>query len=303
MLRAAQVVLEEGIAKPILIGRRDVDRGAPQALRPDDPAGRRFRADQSRGRSALPRLCRDLPAKWRGARRDAGRRAHVVRTNTTVIARARGRARRRRRDDLRPRGPLPVAPRHIRDIIGLAPGVTRFVGAVAHHHLERRLLPHRHPCAVDPTAEEIAEMAIACAHHVRRFGIEPKIALLSHSDFGSRDTPSALKMRDGPAPVAERAPDLEVDGEMQADSALSQDAPPARHPELAPARARPTCWSSRTSTPPTSPLQLTKMMPTRCLSARSCSARPSPAHILTPSVTSRGVVNMTALAAVEAASD
>ena len=73
----------------------------------------------------------------------------------------------------------------------------------------------------DPSAEEIADTAIACAHHVRRFGIEPKIALISHSDFGSADTPSALKMRDALRLLQERAPDLEVDGEMQADTALS----------------------------------------------------------------------------------
>ena len=64
-------------------------------------------------------------------------------------------------------------------------------------------------------------MAIACAHHVRRFGVEPKIALISHSDFGSADTPSALKMREALRLLEERAPELEVDGEMQADSALS----------------------------------------------------------------------------------
>ena len=57
--------------------------------------------------------------------------------------------------------------------------------------------------------------------HVRRFGLEPKIALISHSDFGSADTPSALKMREALRLLRERAPDLEVDGEMQADTALS----------------------------------------------------------------------------------
>ena len=73
----------------------------------------------------------------------------------------------------------------------------------------------------DPSAEEIADMAIACAHHVRRFGVEPKIALISHSDFGSADTPSARKMREALALIERRAPNLDVDGEMQADTALS----------------------------------------------------------------------------------
>jgi len=74
----------------------------------------------------------------------------------------------------------------------------------------------------DPSAPEIAEIALMCAAHVRRFGIEPKIALVSHSDFGSDDTPSTVKMRDALEILRERAPDLEADGEMQANTALSQ---------------------------------------------------------------------------------
>ena len=65
-------------------------------------------------------------------------------------------------------------------------------------------------------------MAFACAHHVRRFGVTPKIALVSHSDFGSADTPSARKMREAlRAGRTARNPDFEIDGEMQADTALS----------------------------------------------------------------------------------
>ncbi len=71
-------------------------------------------------------------------------------------------------------------------------------------------------------AAEVAETALMCADIVRRFGLEPKIALVSHSDFGSEDTDSAVKMRAALAILRERAPELEVDGEMQADSALSQ---------------------------------------------------------------------------------
>ena len=73
----------------------------------------------------------------------------------------------------------------------------------------------------DPNAEEIADMAIACAHPCAASASTPKIALISHSDFGSADTPSALKMRDALGLIRERAPELEVDGEMQADTALS----------------------------------------------------------------------------------
>ena len=73
---------------------------------------------------------------------------------------------------------------------------------------------------VDPTPEQLAEITIMAAEEVRRFGIEPKIALLSHSNFGTSNAPTAQKMRDVLAILRERAPDLEVDGEMHGDVAL-----------------------------------------------------------------------------------
>jgi malate dehydrogenase (oxaloacetate-decarboxylating)(NADP+) len=75
----------------------------------------------------------------------------------------------------------------------------------------------------DPTAEQIAEMTLMAAEEVRRFGITPKVALLSYSNFGSRKTSSALKMREARRLIAERAPQLEVDGEMHGDAALSEE--------------------------------------------------------------------------------
>jgi malate dehydrogenase (oxaloacetate-decarboxylating)(NADP+) len=73
---------------------------------------------------------------------------------------------------------------------------------------------------VDPTAEELAEITIMAADELRRFGIEPKIALLSHSNFGSSNAPSAQKMREVLAILQKRAPHLEVDGEMHGDLGL-----------------------------------------------------------------------------------
>ena len=75
---------------------------------------------------------------------------------------------------------------------------------------------------VDPDAENIAYMTIAAAEEVKRFGFHPKVALLSHSNFGNRNSASAEKMRSALKLIREMAPDLEVDGEMQADSALSE---------------------------------------------------------------------------------
>ena len=74
----------------------------------------------------------------------------------------------------------------------------------------------------DPTAEQLADIALLAAEGVRRFGLEPRLALLSHSSFGSADTPTARKMRDALALIRERAPALEAEGEMHADAALSK---------------------------------------------------------------------------------
>src|SRR5690606_20066052 len=74
---------------------------------------------------------------------------------------------------------------------------------------------------IDPSARQIAEMTILAAEEIRRFGIAPKAALLSHSNFGSRESKSALKMQEAAALLRELAPDLEADGEMHGDSAIS----------------------------------------------------------------------------------
>src|SRR5690606_38792051 len=73
----------------------------------------------------------------------------------------------------------------------------------------------------DPPAEELAETTILAAEEIRRFGLTPKAAMLSHSNFGSAETPSAVKMRHAAELVRAEAPDLMVDGEMHGDSALS----------------------------------------------------------------------------------
>jgi malate dehydrogenase (oxaloacetate-decarboxylating)(NADP+) len=153
---------------------------------------------------------------------------------------------------------------------------------------------------VDPTAEEIAEMTILAAEEIRRFGLEPKAALLSHSNFGSRDSASALKMRRAAELLRELAPHLQADGEMHGDSALSVElrnrvypnsalngeANLLVFPNLDAANIALTTIKSMTDALHVGPILLGTRLP---------------AHILTPSVTSRGVVNMTALSVVEAA--
>jgi malate dehydrogenase (oxaloacetate-decarboxylating)(NADP+) len=151
----------------------------------------------------------------------------------------------------------------------------------------------------DPSAGEIAEMALMCAAHVRRFGIEPKVAFVSHSDFGSDDTPSARKMREALDIARERAADLEADGEMQANTALSQAfrnlvLPASRlkgeaniliMPNLDAANIAYTLTMVMADTSPVGPILI---------------GPAKPAHILTPSVTVRGLINMTAVSVAEA---
>ena len=72
----------------------------------------------------------------------------------------------------------------------------------------------------DPTAEQLAEITLMAAEALRRIGVEPKVALLSHSNFGTSNLPSAVKMREALALIRERAPELEIDGEMHGDTAL-----------------------------------------------------------------------------------
>jgi malate dehydrogenase (oxaloacetate-decarboxylating)(NADP+) len=139
-----------------------------------------------------------------------------------------------------------------------------------------------------------------CAAHVQRFGISPKVALVSHSDFGDFDTPASVKMRTALGLIHARAPGLEIDGEMQADTALIEavrqrklpsstlkgEANLLVMPDLSSANVAYQVLKVFGDALPVGPILLGTAMP---------------AHILTGSVTSRGVVNMTAIAVAEAA--
>ncbi|WP_368644257.1 NADP-dependent malic enzyme [Castellaniella ginsengisoli] len=152
----------------------------------------------------------------------------------------------------------------------------------------------------DPTAEQVADMTILAAEEVRRFGIVPKIALLSHSNFGSRPTASSRKMAEARRLIAERAPELDVDGEMHADSALSEAIRIKAYPDTTlkgPANLliMPNLDAGNITY---NMLKMTgshgvAMGPVLLGAAR-------PVHILTTSSTVRRIVNMTALAVVDA---
>jgi malate dehydrogenase (oxaloacetate-decarboxylating)(NADP+) len=299
VLRAAQAIVEEGIARPILVGRpgvietrlkrfglsvavgTDFDLINPE----DDPRYRDYVAtyvEVAGRRGVTPDLARTL-----------------TRTNTTVIG-----ALAVRRGDADAlvcglEGRFRNRLDHIKDIIGLAPGAHDFAalsliitprGAtfIADTHVR-----------VDPSAEDVADTAIACAEHVRRFGLVPHVALVSHSDFGSSDAPSARKMRDALGIVRERAPDLEIDGEMQADSALSEAIRERVYPTSslkgeANVLVLPNLDAANTA------FQFAKVLADALPVGPILIGPAKPAHVLTPSVTARGIVNITAVAVVEA---
>src|SRR5690606_10473937 len=152
----------------------------------------------------------------------------------------------------------------------------------------------------DPSAEQIADMTILAAEEVRRFGIVPKVALLSHSNFGSRPSASSRKMAEARSLIAQRAPELEVDGEMHADSALSESIRVKAYPDTTlkgPANLL--------ITPNLDAGNITYNM-LKMTGSNGVAMGPvllgaaRPVHILTTSSTVRRIVNMTALAVVDA---
>jgi malate dehydrogenase (oxaloacetate-decarboxylating)(NADP+) len=152
----------------------------------------------------------------------------------------------------------------------------------------------------DPAPEQIVEMTVLAAEVMQRFGVEPKVALLSHSSFGSADTPSAVKMRAALRLLRERHPELQVEGEMHGDSALDARLrqrifPNSRLSEDANLLVFPTLDAANIA------FNLLKTA-----SGGGVTVGPillgaaKPVHVLTPSATVRRVINMTALTVVEA---
>ena len=299
VLRAVQAIVEEGIARPILIGRPSVVETRLKRFGLSVAAGRDFELvnpeDDPRYRDYVASYCDAAGRK--GITPDAART--LVRTNPTVIA-----ALAVRRGDADAlvcglEGRFRSNLRHIRDIIGLAPDAQEFAALSlvitskgAYFLADTHVRP-------DPTAEEIADMAVACADHVERFGIEPKIALVSHADFGAADTASAHKMRAALALIAERAPELQVDGEMAADTALSQTLrdrvlPTSRLKGEANILIMPNLDAANIA------FQFAKVLADALPVGPILIGPAKPAHILSPSVTARGIVNITAVAVVEA---
>ncbi|UFZ05316.1 NADP-dependent malic enzyme [Bradyrhizobium ontarionense] len=299
VLRATQVVLEEKLARPILVGRPSVVEARIKRFGLSIRAGTDFDLvnpeDDPRYRSYVQSYIEI--AGRRGVTPDAART--VVRTNATVIAALaviRGEA-----DAMicGVEGRYMSHLRHVREIIGFMPGVSDYAALALTITSKGAYFIGDTQVRPNPTAEELAEMASLAANHVMRFNIKPRIAFVSHSDFGSYDTESSRKMRQATALLKQHRPDLEADGEMQGDTALSATARKLilPHSDLdgeANVLIMPNLDAANVA------YQMIKVLADAVPVGPILIGPARPAHILTPSVTARGILNMTAVAAVEA---
>jgi len=190
--------------------------------------------------------------------------------------------------------------KYVNEVIGNRKGVSTYAA------MNGLILPDRQVFLVDthinydPTAEQLAEITVMAAEEMRRFGIQPKAALLSHSNFGSSDQPSAIKMRETLALVKKKAPWLEIDGEMHGDSALDGAARAAHMPDTtligdANLLVLPNLDSANIA------YNLLKTAAGGNIAIGPVLlGAAKPVHILTASTTVRRIVNMTALTVADA---
>lgn len=300
VLRAVQVVVDEKLARPILVGRPSVlaDRIEKYGLRlrlgqdaevvnPD--WDERFHTYWT---AYWERMCRRGVSKEM-ARVEMRRRLTLIGATMVHLGDADGMV-------CGTVGSYMDHLRYVDHMLGLAPGASTYAA------MNVLLLPN-HTLALldthvneDPTAEQVAEYTLAAADEMRRLNLVPKVALLSRSNFGTGTTASAQKMRDALAIIRERAPDLEVDGEMHGDCALD---------EKLRMRILPTSTlkgSANLLVCPNAEVGNISYNLLKTAAGGGVAVGPlllgtkAPVHILTASATVRRIVNMTALTVVKA---
>jgi len=300
VLRAVQTVLDEGVAEPVLIGRRDVieQKAREMGLRMDCSESVRI-LDPARDRAVFDPLVTLYQQRVDRRGVPPAAAARRILTRPTVAAAV-----------LLEAGLVDAALvggsgnwmnqwHYAFDVIGKQPTAGRVYALSAVIVPNGTLFFVDTHLLVDPTAEQIAEMTCLAAEQVRAFGLAPKVALLSHSSFGQSNAPSARKMRQALALIQAREPELEVDGEMHGDAAL---VPAIR------ARA-----VTRSSLADTANLLVFPNLDAANIAFNLVKAAADglqlgpvllgmnkPIHVLVPSVTARGIANMTALAVHQA---
>ena len=222
VLHAAQTVVDEGIAYPILVGRPAVveQRIAKLGLR--IRAGEHFELVNPESDSRYREYCNEYHRlmQRQGITPDAAKR-EMRRRNTLIAAMMvrMGSA------DAMLCGTVSQPLNHLRyidDVIGQRPGAEVYAAMNILMLPGHTLFICDTHVNLDPTAEQVAAMTLLAAEEVRRFGLTPKVALLSHSNFGSHKNASAQKMSRARELLEQLAPNLEVEGEMHGDAALSE---------------------------------------------------------------------------------
>jgi malate dehydrogenase (oxaloacetate-decarboxylating)(NADP+) len=299
VLRAVQMVVDEGLARPILIGRPIVIKNRIEKLglrlqegvdfdltNPDDDP--RFNDYWQHYHQIMAR---------KGVTPSAAKA--IVRSRSTVIAALmlkRGEA-----DAMlcgivgKYQGKL----KHVLEVIGLDPAVSSLSAMSAVISDKGPLFFTDTHVQTDPSVEQVVEATLQASFRMKLFGITPKVALVCHSNFGSSEAPSAKKMREALQLILKRAPRLEVEGEMHVDAALNADVrehlfPDSRLTGAANLLVLPDLDAANAA------YNLTRVMTDGIGIGPILMGMAKSAHVLTTSATVRRVVNMTAIAAVEA---
>ena len=300
VLRAAQVIVDEALARPVLVGRAEVIGARIQSL------GLRLKPGNDCDIVSFESDAR-YDAAWREyyrlVRRSGVTQAlakEAVRNRSTLIA-----AMLLRRGDVDSMlcgtsGAFYDHLKYLHQVIGPREGVHTLgtmnmliVGGrqifICDTYVNR-----------DPSPEQLAELTLLAAEEIRRFGLTPNVALLSHSSFGSVDAPSAQKMRDALSLIQTEAPDLAVEGEMHGDAALSKRVLDRIFPD-----SSLTTEANLLIMPSLDAANISYNL-LRVAAAGGVTVGPillgaaQPAHVLTETATVRGILNMTALAVVDA---
>ncbi|MBK8336072.1 MAG: NADP-dependent malic enzyme [Sterolibacteriaceae bacterium] len=300
VLRAVQTVLDEGIARPILIGRPEVVNHNIERFGLRMEAGQDFELVNP---ASDPRY-RDLWTHYLALRERKGvseafAKAEVLRRMTLIgsLLLKFGYA------DGMICGTFGMYTGHlrfIRHVVGLRRGVRNFYAANLLSLPGRTVVLCDTYVNYDPTVDQIVEMTELAAEEVRRFGMTPKIALLSHSSFGTDNSPTAQKMRNALTLLHSTRPDLEVEGEMHGDAALDSEVrlrlfPNSRLKDDANLLVFPTLDAANIA------FNLLKTSAGEGMTVGPILlGAAKPVNILTPTATVRRIVNMTALTVVEA---
>ena len=299
VLQVIPQVLEQGIANPLVLGRRSVIAEQVRKLGLEVVPGQDFEVlDPLDNPHYQDHVDLYYQKVLRRGYAPAEARAYI-RSNPTSLAATLvegGEA------DAMICGTIGRYRRHLEQVemvVGMAPGVKCFAAMNAVVMRTSTLFLADTYVQENPDAEALAEITALCAEEVRRFGIEPKVALLSHSNFGTHDDQSARKMREAMEIIRHKLPDLEVEGEMRADLALAKSVRKERFPN-----SKLTGRANLLITPNQDAANIafnllhvvgegTAIGPLLLGAAKS-------AYVVTPGITVHGLLNMTAIAGVRA---